>query len=213
MDDEDDDEQDVVALDIQTHPETLEIEWSRLDSEMQMTELQAVVRSGMIQEAAKKELSIVSSNGKKLAGEEGIILPTDEDLRIIKNKVANSKDSNAYLTVERGGKLGTFLRWYLGEDYSGNSNLRKFFLHCESLFAITNKKVRKKYIDQGFTTSLEAEFLLAQAKESLVVMSALAAVGIPSVDDLSIVDEIIKFRSWYKAGQLVVDYDNAEEER
>lgn len=205
-----------VQLVINTQQEILEIEWPRLNTEMQMVEIRAALRTPWLREAAA-------------ALYPPITLPVDEDVRLedfaapaaeaedpkkptlkdaVSPKTTNKKGAPAAVKSrlseaeeQQKSTWRAFLDWWVGHSPLVVTKIRAEFQLKEALFAGQQEFVRTKYLESGLAKKEEVELLSKYCAN----MEAALAAGKVRKESFPVSAEFRKFRSWYKGGQIVRD--------
>lgn len=202
-----------VQLLINTQQEILEIEWSRLSTEMQLTEIRAALRTNWLRDAAAALYPPMP-------------LPVDDDVHLEDfaphteaedPKKPGVKDHMSPKThkkgaANKGGRLTeaeeqhkntwrAFLDWWVGQSPMLVTKIRAEFQLKEALFAVQQELVNKKYLESGLTTKAEVDMLVKYC----VNMEAALAAGKVKKETFPVSPEFRKFRSWFKGGQVVRD--------
>ena len=199
-----------VQMQVRTLPEQLEIEWSRLSTEMQAVEIKAALRTSWLREAAAVHYPPVQ-------------LPADDDIHLEDSSLETGKsaeDKNASvqkgnLTANRSQKKiltyaeeeqkrntwRTFLNWWVGQNPLMATKIRAEFLLKEALFAGQQSSILKLYVESGLATAAEAEALpkMCLSIDLLLIPGKTRKENIPTPAALR------KFRSWFKGGQVLRD--------
>ncbi len=188
-----------VHLVINTLPEVLDVEWSRLTTEMQILEIRAALRTNWLREAAA-------------AFYPPIVLPVDDDI-LLGDNLPEEESRSAKKGKKAGAPTGPspdekqkevwrlFLDWWVGQNPLAVTKIRGEFHLREALFAAQQESVTKRYLESTLT-SKEGVAALGRYAET---MTTNLAAGKVKKDTLPSMPEFKKFRSWYKGGQVLRD--------
>jgi hypothetical protein len=161
--------------------EILDIEWNRLSDEMKMEEIKAACRRLKVQKLYNN-LTIDDLIPK---------FPTDIEIN-------NKNKSTTKSEIKSQKKYLEFEKWWIGKDTeSGYSSHRIEFLFSEIVFASKTPSILESYYLEGYPTDKEYH--------SLVIL--LEKIPLTASDDIKgplDCDLFHNFRSWYKAGQVVL---------
>lgn len=190
------------TLPVSTAPENLDIEWSRLSAAMKVVELRAAVRSEYVQVKAHTHYPPIR-------------LPSEEELEL--------EELVMYLTSKTTSsalhRLSGFLEWWAGSDFAGGSKIRREFLYVESLYASHHKAVLAAYNKNSFITSDELQVM--QNTSTQLMRNVAIALDLNKPLNLDLLPNsteegerlLFRFRSWYKGGQVIADFEEQERER
>jgi hypothetical protein len=184
--DGDEEPKEASSIEINTLPELLDIEWGRLSEDMRRVEIMAATRSKLVQNLAK-------------AKRPPIPLPRDEDIDL-----SPAIMEQFYLTPS-GSPWFDFLYWWAGTNQITSTRPRQEFLFHECLHAVRNVSVTARYLEQKFCTETELEVMVKYATDTLQVLS-----GKTKFDKVAENKAFKSFRSWYKGGQVAMDFEEVE---
>ena len=190
------------TMNVSTTPESLEIEWPRLSPTMKVVEIRAAIRCEYVQARAFLHFPPIR-------------LPSDEELESeeLVKFFSTGKESSSL------SRLNSFLEWWIGSDFSRTAKIRRDFLHLECLYALQNKTVIGNFVKDGFAAAEEIQSLQQWAatnvKKVYNTLELNKAISIDILPDSTDEAErlFFSFRSWYKGGQVIQDFENAEKER
>lgn len=190
------------TLPVSTAPENLDVEWSRLTAAMKVVELRAAVRSEYVQVKAHIHYPPIR-------------LPNEEELELeeLVSFLESKTNSPALL------RLSAFLEWWTGSDSAGTSKVRREFLYVESLYAAQSKAILATYHKSSFITNEEQQVM----QNTVIQLMKHVAIALDLNKPLSLdllpnsTEEgerlLFRFRSWYKGGQVIVDFEEQEKKR
>lgn len=215
-------------LPVRTNDERLEIEWSRMDTNMRLVELQASIRCEFVQMRAHFHYPI-------------ILVPTTEELNSAEVKLLISPhtmdiDSINNLRTKLKKHITIFLDWWIGSEKQ-TSKVRSEFHLVESLYATKDANLLNAFIEDGYGLNSEELLAMKEYVRQLIVKPDTTPIlpanpqstikGIATTDDsfaaASSIDEeqarmnamglngLKKFRSWYKGGFIVREREKQEQ--
>lgn len=201
-----------VSLVVSTTPEVLEIEWNRLSTEMQITEIKAVLRTNWLKEAAAAHYP-------------PIVLPVGDDIHL--GDTALAEEAPPAPVVDKFGRSPKgkkkehvtapppsagdeaqknvwrlFLEWWVGQSPMVTTKIRSEFHLKEALFAAQQEVITRKYLESGVCKKEEIAALTKYA----ATMEANLAAGKVRKETMPMIREFRRFRSWYKGGQVLQDF-------
>jgi hypothetical protein len=139
-------------LTIETMDEQFDIEWSRLDQQMRLTELRAAILSELVQ-------------AKSYFTHPTIALPTDEELCSTEflNVLDPKLDSKAltFAKLKLSVQSLRFYDWWIGDERSNISNIRSDFQSLECIHAILDQTdIVNRFETEGFATKDDCQLLV-----------------------------------------------------
>ena len=165
-------------LEVKTKDECLDLEWGRLTNEMQSIEVKAASQCVAVQRAAARQTP-------------PIIFPTDAE---IAGRNDISKENKSVVK-----KWTDFIFWWTNDDsVLGYSQSRSEFLFAEAVCACKEATIREAFKREGYID--QDAYAKLSKLVSTVSLNVLDEIGGP-LDDVN----FRRFRSWYKAGQSVLD--------
>jgi hypothetical protein len=182
---------------VATMPEVLDIEWSRLTPHMKLVELRAAIRSEYVQLKAHTHRPTIR-------------LPTAADLEKVEA-----------LTIARGTKgagriTSLFVDWWVGTE-SRSSKVRSEFHYIEGVHASMEKSFSTQFFEQGFCTWDELQWMqqLAEEKTKQIAFAVEhnQSLQIDGHDKVAAVETFARFRSWFKGGFIVEEFEQSEKIR
>jgi hypothetical protein len=186
------------AIDVNTLQEVLDLEWAVLSDEQKIVEIQAAARSKEVQ--------------KKLSFDKAApAIPSDDDLTVNRFDVTSSKGRSAQKVFTK------FCNWWAPAEEGFCSKARSEFLLSECIFfckkhepGTPEASVMATCVEQTILTAEEAQTLAEWAEQVPAdwpgLPTRLPGSGIKIF--LSPAEKLFKrFRSWYKAGDQLVDYE------
>lgn len=196
-----------------TTPEVLEVDWCGLSPEMQQVELRAAIRSELVQLRAATH-------------QPAIKVPTEEDIgRAEVLEVLSGTRVPLALTKV----VFVFLEFWSGPYRSGaasgpgTTTLRKEFLYLEALNACLDKDIATAFSAQGLATVEEMAQLRQYCLRQIQVVNTSIVNGRPIAIDVPVPHTegfptaeqavFFRFRSWYRAGQVLQDVEQQQAQR
>lgn len=206
-----------VQVVVNTLQESLDIEWHRLSTEMQLTEIRAALRTTWLREAAAAlypPISLPADENVQL--EEFAASPPGAAAELVDapkkmSPKTNRKGSSAPASALKGrlseaeeqnkNTWRRFLDWWVGQSSLMVTKIRSEFQLKEALFAGQQEFIKSKYLESGLASKEEVELLCKYCANMAVAL----ATGKVRKDIFPVSREFRKFRSWYKGGQIVRD--------
>lgn len=193
------------SLEESTAAEVLEIGWKQLTTSMKITELRAAIRCEYVQVRALNHHPVVR-------------LPLEEEL--------NTADVFAVLETGSGAAalarhVSLFVDWWAGLEPQ-TSKIRGEFLFIESVHASLDSDLSNVFVQQGFCTIEELQLLQTFADSKVKQIATAVEYGrhvmvesnSTSEEEESVARKtFFTFRSWYKGGQVIADFEEAEKLR
>ena len=204
-----------VQMQLSTMPEQLEVEWSRLSTEMQVVEIKAALRSSWLKEAAAvhyppialpadDDIHLEEPSEPVAAAPEAPVKPGTKGGSAPHGKHPPGNPRKGLTSAEdehRKNTWRTFLNWWVGQNPLVATRIRAEFHLKEILFAGQQSSVLNRYMESGLTNNAEIEYL----PRLCATMDATLAPGKMKKDGPTMPASLRKFRSWYKGGQVVRD--------
>lgn len=200
-----------VLLEVETAEENLDIEWNRMTLEMRVTELRAAIRSQFIQIKTRFHFPVLT-------------IPSDDDIfnedTVQFLDPSKSVDDKALVKDKLPAKLFEFLDWWIGDEMLG-TRIRGEFHQYEAMQMIVKGDSLRKFISEGFIDNedvdLLTKFALFTLKENYDKYKCHRSME-PEVPHPLLQGKLTdfqreeglklfkRFRSWYKGGVVVEDY-------
>lgn len=218
---------------VETLEEQLDIEWWRLDQNMRVTELRAAVRSEFVQMKAHHNYPPIL-----LPSDDDLL--SSECMHVLNLQMDSPQLSGAKKKLKP--HLLLFYDWWVGSGRK-TTKVRSEFHSLECIHAIVHhKSFMHEFLEEGFADSDECQVLVDYVKKQTnprrasisapsdiqKIRSSISA----AADDMMSMKSTVsgasnmsaimnekglqlmkRFRSWYKGGQVVKDFEETEHKR
>lgn len=206
-----------IFKDIMTADETLDIEWSRLTTTMRVTELRAAIRSEFVQIKARFHFPEVPLPSDDL-------LVSEAHVKLLDPTTSEAAQTEMRAVVPR--EALDFVDWWKGDGVCGSRERGEFQL-LEALHAVVKGVMVRVFVNEGFASGEDVDVLTKYALHALkdydkykCHRKAEPEMPHPLLMERFSDEErdegallLRKFRSWFKGGIVVEDYEEVQRQK